>query len=159
MNPGLIIKFRLRTLFARFIQMIRLFTYRLKGYDFAEGVTLERDLNLDRLYPQGIHVGKNTLISSRVTILSHDHCKRINGNPFLTETYIGENCFIAVGAIILPGVRVGNQVIVGAGAVVTKDVPSNVAVGGNPARIIRRGIIMSERAELNNWNEIEGWIE
>jgi len=49
-------------------------------------------------------------------------------------------------------VHIGDEVIVGAGAVVTKSVPSNVIVAGNPARIIREGIRMNIKAELTNWN-------
>lgn len=109
---------------------------------------MERNLNLDRLYPQGIHIGKHSLIASGVTILSHDHCKRVNGLPLFADVNIGERCFIAVGATILPGVTIGDQVIVGANSTVTKDVPSNSIVAGNPARIIRTGIKMSKMASL-----------
>ncbi|MDZ7634100.1 MAG: hypothetical protein U5L72_06535 [Bacteroidales bacterium] len=59
---------------------------------------------------------------------------------------------------IMPGVHVGDEVIVGAGAVVTKDVPSNVIVAGNPARIIREKIRMNDRAELLNWQNGQ-WTE
>ena len=69
----------------------------------------------------------------------------------LLDTYIGRKCFIAVNATILPGVHIGNEVIVGAGSVVTRNVPSNVIVAGNPAKIIRENIQMNERAELTNW--------
>jgi acetyltransferase-like isoleucine patch superfamily enzyme len=135
----------------RMAQYMRYIYYRFKGLDIDQSVIMERNLNLDRLYPQGIHIGKNTLVASQVTILSHDHCKRIDDQPYLADVYIGERCFIAVGALILPGVTIGNEVIVGAGAVVTKDVPSNVIVAGNPARIIRTNIKMSKIAALENW--------
>jgi exopolysaccharide acyltransferase PssR len=72
--------------------------------------------------------------------------------PFIADTYIGENCFIGINAMILPGVRIGDQVIVGAGAVVTKDVPANSVVAGNPAKVIKTGITMNSRAELVGWN-------
>jgi acetyltransferase-like isoleucine patch superfamily enzyme len=62
-----------------------------------------------------------------------------------------------VGATILPGVRIGDEVIVGAGSVVTRDVPSNVIVAGNPARIIRENIRMNNMAALINWNSETGW--
>jgi acetyltransferase-like isoleucine patch superfamily enzyme len=118
---------------------------------------MERHLHLDRLYPQGVHIDENCLIASGVTILSHDHCKRVDNQPFLADVYIGKNCFIAVGAVIMPGVKIGNEVIVGAAAVVTKNVPSNVIVAGNPARIIRENIKMNEKAELTNWSKESGW--
>ena len=56
------------------------------------------------------------------------------------DTRIGDNCCIGARAIIMPGVTVGNEVVVGAGAVVTKDVPNNCIVVGNPARIIKENI-------------------
>jgi len=129
----------------------------MQGYNIHPTVIMERNLNIDRLYPQGIFIGANTLVASHVTIMAHDHCKRVNNQPILIDTIIGERCFIAVGAIILPGVVIGNEVIVGAGAVVTKSVPSNVIVAGNPARIIRENIKMNDRAELINWTSDKGW--
>jgi acetyltransferase-like isoleucine patch superfamily enzyme len=154
----LYVKFIIRSFFARRIQSLRIFLYRLKGYDIHSSVILERHLHLDRLYPKGVHIQDNCLIASGVTILSHDHCKRINNQPLLLDTYIGKRCFIAVGATILPGVKIGDEVIVGAGSVVTKNVPSNVIVAGNPARIIRENIKMNERAELTNWDSESGWL-
>ena len=59
------------------------------------------------------------------------------------DTYIGKNCFIGAKAIITPGVRVGDSCIVGSGAVVTKDVPSGSIVAGNPAQIVKTGIVTS----------------
>jgi len=153
----LYLKFGVRSFLASIIQYLRFLKYKSQGYDVSKTVIFERGLHLDRLYPQGIHIGKNTLIASNVTILSHDHCKRVNNQPLLVDTIIGERCFIAVGSTILPGVSIGNEVIVGAGAVVTKNVPSNVIVAGNPARIIRENITMNKKAELTNWNSETGW--
>lgn len=158
MENKYVIKFKIRSIVARAIQFFRYLYFRTSGIDLHPSVVLERNLHLDRLYKKGIHIGKNSLIASGVTILTHDHCKRVNNQPMLADTWIGKRCFIAVGATILPGVKIGDEVIVGAGAVVTKDVPSNVIVAGNPARIIRRDIKMNERAELINWNPEKGWI-
>jgi acetyltransferase-like isoleucine patch superfamily enzyme len=56
----------------------------------------------------------------------------------LKSIHIGKNVWLGAGAIILPGVTVGENSIVAAGAVVTKDVPSNTIVGGVPARVIKK---------------------
>lgn len=152
-------KFILRSAIARPIQYIRNLIYNIRGVDLHSSVILERKINIDRLYPEGIHIMKNSLIASNVTILSHDHCKRVNGLPYLSDVFIGERCFIAVGALIMPGVTIGNEVVVGAGSVVTRDVPSNCIVAGNPAKIIRQGIKMNDNAEIINWNKEEGWIK
>ena len=156
-NDHIAIKFAIRLFFAYKMHYIRNLSYRLRGYDVKKTVIFERHLHLDRLYPRGIHIDDHCLISSGVTILSHDHCKRVNNQPLLCDTYIGKNCLIAINSTILPGVTIGNEVIVGAGAVVTKDVPSNCIVAGNPARIIRQGIKMNDRAELINWTIDGGW--
>jgi acetyltransferase-like isoleucine patch superfamily enzyme len=158
-QKSLYLRFAIRTFFAKKIQFVRNRYYRFKGYQVHLSVIFERHIHLDRLYPEGIHIGENCLIASGCTILSHDHCKRVNNQCLLVDTYIGNRCFIAVNSTILPGVNIGDEVIVGAGSVVTKDVPSNCIVAGNPARIIRERISMNNRAELINWTSEEGWCK
>lgn len=58
----------------------------------------------------------------------------------MVDTYIGKQSIIGYASIILPGVRIGDNVIVGAGSVVSRDVPSNCIVAGNPAKIIKINI-------------------
>lgn len=151
--------FKFRLFIATIIRLLRVLILRIKKYDISYSTIIEGTVVLDKLFPEGIHIGENTLVAGGVKILSHDHCKRVGNNqPFLTHTFIGKNCFIAVDAIILPGVKIGDEVIVGAGAVVTKDIPSNTVVAGNPAKIIRKNIKMNSFAALENWNENKGWI-
>ena len=151
--------FKFRMFTATILRFFRIFILKIKKYDVSYSTIIEGSVVLDKLFPEGIHIGENTLVAGGVKILSHDHCKRVGNNqPFLTHTYIGKNCFIAVNAIILPGVKIGDEVIVGAGAVVTKDVPSKTVVAGNPAKIIRKNIKMNNFAALENWTENKGWI-
>ena len=84
---------------ATIVQRARNYFYRFQGYDFHPTAILERNLNLDRLNHKGIHVGKNTLIASHVTIMSHDHVKRVEGMPLMISTYIGERCLNGIGAL------------------------------------------------------------
>jgi acetyltransferase-like isoleucine patch superfamily enzyme len=84
-------------------------------------------------------------ISDNVTILTHDHSR----SAWNLHTKIGARCFIGNHAIIIPGLNVGDEVIIGAGAVVTKDVPPNCIVAGNPAKIIKTGIRMTIDARLH----------
>lgn len=107
----------------------------LYGMDIGRETLISRNAVLDRgINPKGIHIGKYTRITGAI-ILAHDACRKLKADVF-----IGDNCFIGSKAIILPGVRIGDEVIVGAGSVVTKEVPSNCIVAGNPARVIKTGI-------------------
>tara|TARA_B100000989_G_C19532516_1_gene470904 strand:+ start:5749 stop:6228 length:480 start_codon:yes stop_codon:yes gene_type:complete len=151
--------FRVKLIFATILRKFRIFKLKLFGYDVQYSTIIEGSVILDKLYPEGIHIGANTLIGNGAVILSHDHCKRVGNNqPYLTDTYIGKNCFIAINSIILPGVKIGDSVVVGAGSVVTKNIPSNSVVAGNPARIIRKDIVMNDFAALENWSLEKGWF-
>ena len=152
-------KFAVRIFFATIIRKIRILYYKFLGCNLDFSVIIEGSVEIDKLNPSGIYIGSNTLVAGGVKILSHDHCKRIQNNqPYLTETRIGKNCFIAVNSIILPGVIIGDEVIVGAGSVVTKNIPSNTVVAGNPAIIKRKNIKMNDFAALENWNMKDGWV-
>ena len=138
------------------IQGWRIRSAKFKGYvNIHPSAILESNLLLDKVFPQGIYIGENSLIAAGSTILTHEHVKRVKDNPrmpYTVNTYIGRNCFIGIKAIILPGVRIGDEVIVGAGTVVTKDIPSNSVVVGNPGRVLDRKVNLSAKAVLGEFN-------
>lgn len=111
--------------------------------DIKKGALIAYGAFLDKSNPTGIHIDEETYIASGVRILAHDFSTaRIQQQTgqFKKSVHIGKKCFIGVNAIIMPGIKIGDSVVVGSGAVVTKDVPSNCIVAGNPAKIIKTGI-------------------
>ncbi|MEM2966934.1 MAG: acyltransferase, partial [Candidatus Nitrosocaldaceae archaeon] len=85
--------------------------------------------------PTGVRIGNNVFIGPRVTF-TNDKYPRIGKEWKLLETVIEDDVSIGAGSIILPGIRIGTSAMVGAGSVVTKDVPARSVVIGNPAKVI-----------------------
>ena len=92
----------------------------------------------------GITIGKAVGIGPCVKILTSYHREESLNKPLifcrqiLKEVIIEDGCDIGIGSIILPGIRIGEGSIVGAGSVVTKDVESYTVAAGNPARVLRK---------------------
>lgn len=88
-----------------------------------------------------IRIGKNCQIAPRVQLLTAEHplepTPRKDGWESGRPIEIGDNVWLGAGVIVLPGVTIGENSVVGAGSVVTKDLPANVVAVGSPARLIR----------------------
>lgn len=98
---------------------------------------------LDKTNPKDIHIDEGSFVAYGAMILTHDYCRSL-----YKKTQIGKQCFIGANAIIMPGVCIGDHVIVGAGSVVTKDIKSNCIVAGNPARIIKENISTTKYGKI-----------
>ena len=87
----------------------------------------------------GITLGDNVFIGPKVCLITENHGILPSERRILTSKPVTlcNNVWVGAGAIILPGVTVGENSVVGAGAVVTHDVPPNTVVAGNPARVIK----------------------
>ena len=85
----------------------------------------------------GITIDDDAMIAANVQLISNNHDVYDRQILICKPVHIGRNVWVGAGATILPGVTVGENAVVAAAAVVTKDVPSNAIVGGNPAKIIR----------------------
>lgn len=116
------------------------------GHHCHFGKMVYANYNLTCTDDTHIYVGDYTMFGPNVTIASAGH-------PILPElrerlyqynmpVNIGRCCWIGAGAIILPGVTIGDNTVIGAGSVVTKDIPANVVAVGNPCRVMRE---ISER--------------
>ena len=85
------------------------------------------------IFDRGSKFGPNVkFISSNHSL--DDRSKHENNDPI----YVGKNCWVGAGAIILPGVSLGDNSVIGAGSVVTKTVEANTVVAGNPAKVLRK---------------------
>jgi acetyltransferase-like isoleucine patch superfamily enzyme len=104
---------------------------------------------------QHVSIGEQCIVADRVMMIDFDHNVAEVERPIRTqgiykrEVRVGNNVWIGYGAQILRGVSVGDNAIVGASAVVTKDVPANAVVAGTPARVIR----MREAPKNLRWRE------
>lgn len=133
--------------FARLVSSPYFYTkiLRMEGIDIGEH-TIIYDPNsqtIDRERTWMLKIGDYCKIAKGCTILTHDYSRsvmRMVDGQIIGEagmTIIGNNVFIGMHSTILMGTHIGDNVIVGAGSVVSGNVPSNVVIAGNPAKIIR----------------------
>lgn len=108
---------------------------RMCGMEIADSAWFSLKVHFDFTHPRGVHIGPESYVAFGAVILTHDMTRGL-----YADTRIGARCFIGAHSIILPGLTIGDGSIVGAGSVVTEDVPPGVVVAGNPAKIIRSGI-------------------
>ncbi len=105
------------------------------------GKNIFANFNLTLVDDSHIYVGDHTMIAPNVTIATAGHPilpqLREKGLQYNMPVHIGKNCWLGAGVIVLPGVTIGDNTVVGAGSVVTKDLPANIVAVGNPARILR----------------------
>lgn len=109
-----------------------------KNISVGKGFLLQQNCTfMDR---GGIAIGDNVWVGPnvRITTINHDFNPYNRQATFCKGIKIGDRVWIGIGATICPGVEIGQNSIIAAGAVVTKNVPPNVIVGGNPAKIIRK---------------------
>ncbi len=106
---------------------------------FGSGVYA--NFNLTLVDDTHIYVGDDTMIGPNVTLATAGHPVlpelREKGYQYNESVRIGKNCWLGAGVIVLPGVSIGDGTVVGAGSVVTRDLPANVVAVGNPCRVLR----------------------
>ncbi|MBP3332805.1 MAG: sugar O-acetyltransferase [Clostridia bacterium] len=106
---------------------------------FGKGVYA--NFNLTLVDDNHIYIGDSTLLGPNVVIATAGHPilpeLREKGYQYNIPVRIGKNCWLGAGVVVLPGVTIGDNSVIGAGSIVTKDIPSNVVAYGNPCRVIR----------------------
>lgn len=119
-----------------------------KVLTFGSNVNMGDDIRISCV--EKINIGSNVLMGSKILIIDNSHGSYSGENQsspktapnerelFSSPVSIGDNSWIGEQVVILPGVHIGSGCIVGAGAIVTKSVPDNCIVAGNPARILKK---------------------
>ena len=131
--------------YVSFPYQVTVLLHRLRGVKIGKETHIARLVSFDDRNPELIEIGNGVAITTGVMILCHQrdisgykqgmyamHCPFKQG-----KVIIDDGAHIGIGAIIMPGVKIGKGAIVGAGSVVIKDIPDYVVAVGIPARIIK----------------------
>lgn len=111
------------------------------GYNIYTGDDIYFNFNCVILDVSKVTIGSRTMFGPNVQIYTATHPinskERAQGFEFAKDIVIGEDVWIGGNAVICPGVKIGDRTVIGAGSVVTKDIPSEVFAAGNPCKVIR----------------------
>lgn len=117
-----------------------------KGVFANAGLTLVDDTH--------IYIGDYTMLGPNVTLATAGHpiepSLREKALQYNLPVHIGRNCWLGAGVIVMPGITIGDNSVIGAGSVVTRDIPANVVAVGNPCRVMRP---ISERDKVYYWRD------
>ncbi len=111
------------------------------GHHVHFGNSVYANFNLTMVDDTHIYVGDYTMFGPNVTVATAGHPidpeLRSGAYQYNMPVHIGRNCWLGAGVVVLPGVTIGDNSVIGAGSVVTKDIPPNVVAVGNPCRVLR----------------------
>lgn len=111
------------------------------GHHVHMGKCVYANYNLTLVDDTHIYIGDNVMFGPNVVIATAGHpihpALRAAEYQYNFPVRIGNNCWLGAGVLVVPGVTIGDNVVIGAGSVVTKDIPDNVVAVGNPCRILR----------------------
>ncbi|WP_299700799.1 sugar O-acetyltransferase [uncultured Pontibacter sp.] len=111
------------------------------GYNMVVGEKVFFNFNCVVLDVAEVRIGSRTLFGPNVQVYTAthpmDHRERASGLEYAKPIQIGEDVWVGGSAVICPGISIGDRSVIGAGSVVTKDIPADVFAAGNPCRVIR----------------------
>lgn len=111
------------------------------GHHVHFGNSVYANFNLTLVDDTHIYVGDHTMFGPNVVVATAGHPivpeLRELAYQYNAPVHIGRNCWLGAGVIVLPGITIGDNSVIGAGSVVTKDIPANVVAVGNPCRVLR----------------------
>ncbi|MDO5407086.1 MAG: sugar O-acetyltransferase [Eubacteriales bacterium] len=111
------------------------------GHHVHFGSNIYANFNLTLVDDTHIYVDDCTMFGPNITIATAGHPilpeLREKAYQYNMPVHIGRNCWLGAGVIVMPGVTIGDNTVIGAGSIVTKDIPANVVAVGNPCRVMR----------------------
>ena len=111
------------------------------GHHVHLGANVYANAGLKLVDDTHIYIGDCTMLGPNVVIATAGHPidpeLRSKGLQYNLPVHIGRNCWLGAGVIVMPGVTIGDNTVIGAGSIVTKDIPSGVVAVGNPCRVMR----------------------
>lgn len=120
---------------------IRIRLQRLRGVKIGNNVFIGAGVIIDEAFPELVDIGDDATIITRSIILSHSlypkHFAKVLVNQ-ISKTKIGKGSYIGASCVVLPGINIGDYSILGAGSIVTNDIPSFTKAVGVPAKVISR---------------------
>lgn len=119
---------------------LRVICQRKRGVQIGDGVLIGYNVMIDPIFPEYIQIGDGASLAGQNWVLAHSTPLEYHKNDFesfVAPVTIGKNAWLTIGAVVLPGVTIGEGAVVAAGSVVTNDIPAHTFAGGVPAKVIR----------------------
>ena len=124
------------------------------GHHVHLGSNIYANAGLKLVDDTHIYIGDCTMLGPNVVIATAGHPidpeLRKRGLQYNLPVHIGRNCWLGAGVIVMPGITIGDNTVIGAGSVVTKDIPSGVVAVGNPCKVLRQ---VGEHDKIYYWRD------